>query len=228
MQVLPFPHAEIGKKVRFAELPALILGRQLFPFFMDCIPDIEKRQKIRRRICKLAMSRMGGITLFEGALTRVLNAQARGDDEQLASGVLRLGLDQHAPERGINREPGQIASHRSQIVPLIQGTQLLEQPVSTLDRCRCGWIQERKRFNLTQPPGFHAKNHLRKVRPLYFRLGKGRTPQKILFREKPDANTVPDTSAAAFALIRAALGNRFDRETPGAGARVIPADSRKP
>ncbi len=78
--------------------------------FADEIPKLEEAEKIRTRIGKLAMSGIGGLLLVERAFARILNAQSRGDDEQFAGGVLALRLQQHATQRGINRQSGEVAS----------------------------------------------------------------------------------------------------------------------
>ena len=50
----------------------------------------------------------GGIFLVQGPLARVLNAQAGGDDEQFAGGVLVLRLQQHAAESRIDWQPREV------------------------------------------------------------------------------------------------------------------------
>jgi formamidopyrimidine-DNA glycosylase len=42
INILPFTHAQVGKKVGFAEFPALILGAELLPFFVYGVPNIEQ------------------------------------------------------------------------------------------------------------------------------------------------------------------------------------------
>ncbi len=110
VEVLPLAHAQVGKEVGFAELAALVLGAQGFPLVVDGVPDIEQGEEIRLRIHEALVRGIGGVFLVERAFARVLDAEAGGDDEQFARGVLVLGLQQHAAERGVDGQAGEVGA----------------------------------------------------------------------------------------------------------------------
>ena len=76
---------------------------------MNGVPDVEQREKVGLRIGE-ALVRRRRLPLIERTFARVLDAEARGDDEQFARGVFLLRLEQHATERGINRQTREIAA----------------------------------------------------------------------------------------------------------------------
>ena len=108
VNVLPFAHPQVGKKALFAEFPPLTLRPQPIPLVMNGVPNIEQREKIGLRIGELFVRRGRRVLLIQRTFARILNAQPGGDDQQFARRVFVLGLEQHAPERGINRQPREV------------------------------------------------------------------------------------------------------------------------
>ena len=226
VEILPLHHAQVGEKVLAAELPALALRAQLFPLVMDGVPDIEQGEKIRLRIVEAPVRGQSGFLLIERSFARVLDAQAGGDDEQFVRGVLVLRLKQHAAQRGIDGQPREIPAERGQLAPVIQRAQFLEQRVAVINRGGRGRLHERERLHLAEVRGLHAQNYFSEIGALNLRLGEGRARIEVFLRVEPDADAVLHTARAALALIGAALGDGFNRQTLCARARIVAADAR--
>ena len=170
-----------------------------------------------------AVRLVGRLALVEWALTGVLNAQARGDDEELTAGVLGLRLQEHPTQRGINGQAGQITAQGRQLTLLIEGSQFLQHRVAPANGHRGRRIEEREGLDVAEARGLHAQNHLSQVGPLDFGLGKRAARFEVLLGIQPDANTGLDTTRPSFALVGAALRHRFDREPPRTGAGIVAA-----
>ena len=226
VEILPLHHAQVGEKVLAAELPALALRAQLFPLVMHGVPDVEQGEKIRLRIVEAPVRGQSGFLLIERSFARVLDAQAGGDDEQFVRGVLVLRLKQHAAQRGIDGQPREIPAERGQLAPVIQRAQFLEQRVAVINRGGRGRLHERERLHLAEVRRLHPQNDLGQIGALNLRLGEGRARIEVFLRIEPDADAVLHTARAALALIGAALGDGFNRQTLGARARIVAADAR--
>ncbi len=124
VNVLPFAHSEVGKETCFAEFAALALGAEAVPFLMHGMPDVEEGKEIGLGAGELLVRGGGGVALVEGAFTRVLNAQAGGDDEQLGGGVLALRLEQHAAEGGIDGQMSEVPAELRQRPLLVEGARV--------------------------------------------------------------------------------------------------------
>ena len=227
MQVLPFAHAQVGKKVRFAEFPALALRAEALPLVVHGVPDFQQREKIRLRIGETFVRGGRGIFLVEWSLARILDAQAGGDDEQFARGVFMLRLQQHPAERRVNRQPRKIVAELRELALLVERAEFLQQLVAAINRR--GWwrIHEGKRLDVAEPIRLHAQDDFGEVRTLDFRLRVLRALREILLGIQPDAHAVLHATAAAFALVGAALRNGFNWQSLGPRARFVAADARQ-
>ena len=145
---------------------------------MNGVPDFQQREKIRLRIGESFVGGGGGVLLVERALARILNAQAGGDDQQFARGMFVLRLEQHAAQRGINRQPREVFAERRQGALFIQRAQFLQQRVAAGDGSGRGRLHERKRLNVAQAERLHAQNDFGQIGALDFRLRVRRTRQR--------------------------------------------------
>ena len=116
--------------MRATELPPLALRAELFPLLVKSVPEIQQREEVGPRVAEARVRGPGGVLLVERPLAGILNAQAGGDDEQLARGVLALRLEQHPAERRINRQPGQVATEFREFAAIVQRAEFLEQRVA--------------------------------------------------------------------------------------------------
>ena len=96
------------------------------------------------------MGRGRGVLLLERTFARVLDAQAGGDDQQFARGMFVLRLEQHAAQRGINRQPREIMAELREVALFVQRAEFLEQRVAVGDGGGRGRLDKRKRLNVAQ------------------------------------------------------------------------------
>src|SRR5512133_1450662 len=127
MEVLPFAHAQVRKKIAAAKLSPLVLGTEGFPAFMDRVPNVEQRQENGLGSGEPLMRRSRRVFLIQRALAGILDAQPGGDDQQLARGVFVLSLTQHPTERGIDGQTRQVLPRRGQLALIIESAQFVQQ-----------------------------------------------------------------------------------------------------
>src|ERR1017187_909026 len=225
VQILPLAHPQIGKEIRLAEFSPLALRAEALPLVVNRVPDFQQREKIRLRISKALVRGGGGVLFVERTFARVLNAQAGGDDEQFARGVFVLRLQQHPAQRRVNWQPREIVAELREFARVVERAEFLQEQVAALNCRRWRRIDERKRLNVTEPIRLHAQNNFGQIRALDFRLRVLRGLQKIFLGIQPDAHAVLHAPGAAFALVGAALRNRFNRQPLGARAWIVTADA---
>ena len=73
---------------------------------------------------------------------------------------------------------------------------------------------------------FHPQDHARQGAAADFRVGEFRAFGELHFLVKPDADAVPNTTAAAFPLAGAGLADRLDLQALHAFSRTPAADAR--
>jgi hypothetical protein len=228
INVLPFAHPQVGKKALLAELPPLALRPQPVPLVVNGVPDVEQREKVGLRIGELFVGRGRRVLLLQRTLARILNAQPGGNDQQLRGRMFVLRLEQHASQRGINRQPREVVAEPREGALFIQRAEFLEQRVAVGDGGGRGRLDKRKRFNVAQVKRLHAQNDFGEVGALDLRLRERRARIEILLRVEPDANAFLHAARAAFALVGAALRNRLNRQAFDARARIVTADAGQP
>ena len=82
------------------------------------------------------MELVGGLGLLARSLAGILDGQRGGDDQHLAQAVVGVGLDDHASEAGVDRQPGHLAPDRGEaagragdvLVVELERAELLQQP----------------------------------------------------------------------------------------------------
>ena len=114
MHITPLAHPRVAQKMIFAEPPQLRL-RKPIKLVMIGVPDVEQRHEIRIRMIEPAVRGVGLLACFHRTLARVLNAQARGDDQHLAHGLLGARLQNHPAHRRVHRQPRQLATERREL-----------------------------------------------------------------------------------------------------------------
>ena len=169
-----------------------------------------------------------GFLLIERALTRVLDAETGGDDQQLARGMFLLRLEQHAAERGINRQSREIAAEGREIALRVERAEFLEQRVAVGNRGGGGRLNKRERLDVAEAKGFHPQDDFGEICALDFWLCERGARVEILLRIEADADAVLHATGATFALVRAALRNGVNGQALGARALIVATDARKP
>ena len=120
MDVAPLAHARITKKMFAAEAPELRLRHRL-ELAVIRLPDVEQREKIRIRMHEAPVGRIGLLLFVHRPLTRVLDAQAGGDDHDFAQCLLGARLQNHAPHGRIDGQPREFAADGRELIDVGRG-----------------------------------------------------------------------------------------------------------
>ena len=193
-----------------AELAHFVLGLQLFQLVVVGVPDVEEGEKVGLRVEELPVHLIGLGLLVRRALARVLDADGRGDDQNLAQGPLPVGLEDHAGHGGRDGQASHVAAQAGQPALRIQGAQLFQQEKATPDGLGRGRVDDGKGLHLAQLQGQHVQDHLGQVGALDLGLGVDRPGEEVGLAVEAHAHPVGEPAATALALPGAALGDRLD------------------
>ena len=237
VDVAPLADTGVTQKVIAAKPPQPRLGEP-FQLVVKRLPDGEQGKEIRIRMHETPMRGVGLFPRIHRAFTGILDRKPGRDDQHLVQRLFLPCLQNHPAHRGIDRQPGQLATERSERtrrrpsvrrrVFAVQRAQLLQQGVTGADRLHRRHVDEGKPFDVTQAEGLHAQDHVGQIGALDLGLGEAQTLVVILLRIQPDAYALGHATGPALALVAARLGDRLDGQTPGARRRHITAHPRQP
>ncbi len=84
-----------------------------------------------------------GLRLFvERPLSRVLDAQHGGEDQDFVQGPFLNGVQQYFGQSRVQRQPGHGASDSSQAAMVVDRTQFFQHREAVLHRRRGRWVEE--------------------------------------------------------------------------------------
>ena len=106
MDIPPFPHPSKREEVGFAEPFQAPHCFFIFPGLMIIFPDIEKCDKIRKRIVKYFLGAIRRFRFFGGPFPGVLNTQGGSNDRHLFQASLDLSFHKHSGQSGVHRKFG--------------------------------------------------------------------------------------------------------------------------
>ena len=224
--IAPFAHPSEREVVGFAKL-AQCIGAAFATAFGRGLPDAQQREEVRVGASKGLVRGSSAFAAFLGSLARIGNAQAGGDDEHLGQRLLLLRLDQHAAQRGVERQAREFATERRHHLRLVQRTEFMQQLIAAADGGVRGWIDEGEALDLAELERHHAQDDFRQVRALNLGHRELVARVEVFLREQANAHAVLNTTRAARALVATALRHRFHRQTLGPRARIVAADARK-
>ena len=176
------------------------------------------------------MGLVGGRLPVEGPLAGVLDRQGGGDDHDLVETAVRFGLEDHAPEPGVERQLGQAAAERRQallrvLLRRVEGTELLQEGDAVLDAAGVGGVDEREAGDVAEAEGGHLEDDRRQVGADDLRFGELRPGAEVGLGVEPDAHAGGDPAAAAGPLVGRRLRHRFDRQALHLGPVRVPGDA---
>ena len=109
MDVAPFAHARIAEKMIAAETAQFRL-RQILELLVIGLPDVEQGEKIRVRMHKAPVRRIGRGLFLQRTLARILDAQSGRDHEHFAQRFFGARLQYHPTHRRIYRQTREFAA----------------------------------------------------------------------------------------------------------------------
>ena len=155
VHVAPLPEARVAQKMIAAEPTQLCLGEPL-ELVVKRLPDVEQREKIRIRMRETPVRRVGLLLLVHRPVARILDAESRRDHQHFAQRPLGAPLENHAPHRGVHRQPRQLTPdlrERSRQLTRrlhLERPDLLQQQIPRANRLRRRRIDKRKPLDVTE------------------------------------------------------------------------------
>ena len=167
---------------------------------------------------------VGLLALLGGPLARVLDRERGDDDDDLLGAAAPVGLEDHPPEPGVDRQLREPAAERRERLPVVERGELLQQPDPVADLAPVGRVQEREVGDVAELRRRHLQQHGGEVRAQDLGIGEARARLEVLLLVEPDADSVGDTAAAALALVGGGLRDRLDRQPLDLQPRAVAAD----
>ena len=114
VDIAPFADASVAEKVGAAEAAEAGLGKT-FELVVEGFPDGEKGEKIGVGVNEAAVGGVGFFAGVEGAVARVLDGEAGGDNEDLVEGFFLASLEDHAAYSGVDGQAGELTAERGEL-----------------------------------------------------------------------------------------------------------------
>ena len=161
------------------------------------------------------MELVGRRRVIGRALARILDRQAGRDDQHLAQAAVALGLEHHAGEAGVDRQPGQLPPDGGQPLALVAGARLeraqLEQQVDAVgDGPPIGWVEERERSDVAESDVRHLQDDRGQVRAEDLGVGELGPGVEVVLGVEPDADAVGHPAAPPGPLVGRCLRDPLD------------------
>ena len=212
VHVAPLAHPPRRQEVLVQLVGELAVRLLVLDALVDEVPQLHEGQEVRALVGELAVRGVGRLLRRQRPLARVLHRQRGGDHQHLVQAVPLSRRQQHAADARVDRQPGQLAADRSQLVEFVDGVQFRQQLVAVGDRPRRRRLDERKLRDLAQVQRAHAQDHRRQRRAQDLRVGELRPLGELGFVVQADAHAVGDAAAAAGTLVGRRLRDRLDAQ----------------
>ena len=160
-----------------------------------------------------------------GPLPDVLDRQGGGEDHHLAHAVLGAGLEDHAAEAGVDRQPGEAPAHVGQRPVGAHRPQLDQQGDGVAHGVGVGRVDERERLDVAQPQRRHLQDDRRQVGAEDLGLGELGPGLEVLLVVEADADARRHPAAAARPLVRRRLADGLDGQALDLRAAVVAGDA---
>ena len=232
VHVLPLAHPEVVEVLAAAQAPELVGGQR--PLLLAQVaPQVQVGEEVRRGVGEAGVEGVGLRCVVRGSLAGVLDRQPGGDHQHLGEAPVAVRLEDHAPEAGVDREPGEAPAERREPLPAVagaglEGAELLQEPDAVVHRPPVRRVEEREGGDVAQADGGHLQDDRRQVRAQHLRLGELGPGQEVVFVVEPDADAVGDPPAAARPLVRRRLRDRLDGQPLHLQPVAVPGDPRRP
>ena len=150
-----------------------------------------------------------------------------GDDQHLGQRLAVARLEDHAAHARVQRQLGQLAADRRELVGLVHRAEFGEQLVAVGDRAARRRLEEGEVLDRAQPQRLHAQDHAGQRRAQDLRVGEARPAGEVLLVVQADADAVADAPAAAGALVGGRLADRLDQQLLDLVAVAVALDARR-
>ena len=161
-------------------------------------------------------------------LAGVGHAQEARDDQHFGDAPERVGLQQHAPDPRIEREPREATADLRESAVRVHRPELAQQAQAVVDVAPVGGVDEREAVYVAQPQREHAQQHRREVRAPDLGLRVSGPRREVGLVIEPDAHSGAGPAAPSGALFGRGPRDRLHRQPLHPGAVGVPAHPGRP
>ena len=169
--------------------------------------------------------------LLQRAVAHVLHAQGSGDDQHLAQRAALARLEDHAAHARVERQAGQLAAQRGELLRIVHRAQFGQQLVAVGDGAARGRVEKGEILHpaalALQVQALHAQDHRGQRRAQDLWIGEARAAGVVLLVEQADGDAVRHAPAAAGALVGRRLAHRLDQQLLHLAAVTVALDPRR-
>ena len=156
-------------------------------------PQVEVGEEVGVRVGEALVLLGAACSLAGRALPRVLDRQGGGDDQHLGDAAVAVGLEHHAAEAGVDRQPGEPPADRREPTgrrspPPVEGAELLEQGDAVVDAAGVGRVDEREGGDVAEADGRHLEDDRRQVGAQDLGLGELGPGVEVVLGVEADAD----------------------------------------
>ena len=229
VDVLPLPQADEVQQL-VAALAAELRRRQLALAVLHVVPQGEVAEEVRAGHPEPGVQLAGPLLLAGGPLAGVLDGEPGDDDHRLVHAPVALGFEHHAPERGVERQAGQLAADVGEAAVVrraigLEGAELLEQGHAVGDVAAVGRLDEGERLDVAEADGRHLQDDRGQVGAQDLGLGELGAGVVVVLGVEADADAGCHAAAATGALVGAGLRDRLDRQALDLGPLAVAGDA---
>ncbi len=226
VDVLPLAHPVVVEEVLATQLVHLV-ARALAARVLPEGPQLQVAGEVRALVAELAVGLVGLLLHVARPVARILQAERRGDHDDLAQRALVAAAEDHPAEPRIDRQPAELMAQLGQRAVLVDRAELLERAVALLDRARLRRIEEREVLDVAELEVLHPQDHAGEADPLDLRIGERRPRLEVALLVQPEAHAALGPAAPALALVGARLGDLLDEQLRHAGPHAVAIDPRQ-
>ena len=210
VEPFPLPHAGERQERVPAEPPLPPLGRGPSRSLLKGFPDIKERQEVGVRMAVGSLG-PGRILLFSRRpFPRIADAHGGGDHGDLAQAVPARRFEKHARDPGIEGNaghgPAPVGEDKIARLPA-DGSEFGERLEAVPNGPGRRPVDEREIRGVPEPEVEHPEDDAREIRAKDFGRREFRPILVILLGIEAEAHPLPDTPAAALALVGARPGD---------------------
>ncbi len=221
LEVLPLAHPQVVEELPLAHPPERARA-QLALLFADVAPEVEPGQEVTSLGLEPRVLLVGLGLEVGRSLPGVLQAQGRGDHDDLTQAAEPIGLQDHPGQPRVDRQPRQPPPELGE--SRRQRAELLEQLDAGRDVALVGRVEEREPGQVSEAEGGHLKDHAGQVGAKDLRLGELGASFEVLLGIEPDRDPGLHPSASTGPLVGAGLADRLDRQALDLGPCGVTAD----
>ena len=227
----PLPHGQDGLRRRFLERHGLLrTGRWQAgcpaPSFVDPLPQLQVAAELALFVIKLGVRLVGLLLCFQRAVAHILHAQGAGNHQHLVQRSAFAGFQNHAAHARVQRQLGQLHTHRRQLVRIVHRAQFGQELVAVGNGAARGRLDERELRHIAQVQRLHAQDDTGQGRAQDFRVGEARAAVEVRLVIQANTDTVGHAAATARALVGSSLADGLHQQLLHLATERIALDAR--